>query len=101
MSLAAGSRIYWRTPMSRRRKMSPDRKFKPGPAMRKEKDSIGEFGVPAGAYWGINTGRAAENFPISGRKINPRLIAAYCHIKKAAAAVNMRAGLFSPTASRR
>ena len=61
--------------------------------MRVEKDSIGEFRVPAGAYWGINAGRAAENFPVSGRKINPRLISAYCQIKKAAAAVNMRAGL--------
>lgn len=62
-------------------------------AVRVEKDSLGEFPVPAGAYWGINAGRAAENFPISGRKISPRLISAYCRIKKAAAAVNMRTGL--------
>lgn len=61
-------------------------------ATRVEKDSLGEFPVPAGAYWGINAGRAAENFPISGRKINPRLISAYCRIKKAAAAVNARSG---------
>ncbi|MBI4351747.1 MAG: aspartate ammonia-lyase [Elusimicrobia bacterium] len=64
-------------------------------AMRVEKDSIGEFRVPVGAYWGINAGRAAENFPISGRKINPGLIDAYCRIKKAAAAVNLRAGLLT------
>lgn len=63
--------------------------------MRVEKDSIGEFAVPAGAYWGINAGRAVENFPVSGRKINPRLISAYCQIKKAAAAVNMQAGLLA------
>lgn len=63
--------------------------------MRLEKDSIGEFRLPAGAYWGINAGRAAENFPISGRKINPRLIEAYCHIKKAAAAINVKSGLLS------
>ena len=69
-----------------------DRALKPAGAMRVEKDSIGEFRVPARAYWGINAGRAAENFPISGRKVNTRLIAAYCHIKKAAAAVNLRAG---------
>ncbi|MEK7722672.1 MAG: aspartate ammonia-lyase [Elusimicrobiota bacterium] len=64
-----------------------------GRAMRVEKDSIGEFQVPVGAYWGINAGRAMENFPVSGRKINPRLISAYCLVKKAAAAVNMQAGL--------
>ena len=62
------------------------------PPMRAEKDCIGGFSVPASAYWGINAGRAAENFPVSGRKINPRLITAYCHIKKAAAAVNARSG---------
>ncbi|MDD5209939.1 MAG: aspartate ammonia-lyase [Elusimicrobiales bacterium] len=71
------------------------RAFNRAGAMRIEKDSIGEFPVPAGAYWGINAGRAAENFPISGRKINPRLIAAYCRIKKAAAVVNMRTGQLS------
>ena len=71
-----------------------------GGAMRVEKDSIGEFRVPAGAYWGINAGRAAENFPVSGRKINPRLISAYCQIKKAAAAVNMRAGLLPKAKAR-
>ena len=79
-------------------RISHDRKrtVKPGaPAMRVEKDSIGDFPVPAGAYWGINAGRAVENFPVSGRKINPGLIAAYCRIKKAAAAVNMRAGQLS------
>lgn len=71
-----------------------------GGATRVEKDSIGEFRVPAGAYWGINSGRAAENFPVSGRKINPRLISAYCQIKKAAAAVNMRAGLLPKAKAR-
>ncbi len=59
---------------------------------RIEKDSLGEFPVPAGAYWGVNAGRAEENFPISGRKINPGIISAYCQVKKAAAAVNLKAG---------
>jgi aspartate ammonia-lyase len=35
-------------------------------AMRTEKDSLGEREVPAGAYYGIQTQRAVENFPISG-----------------------------------
>ncbi len=69
-----------------------DRALKPAGAMRVEKDSIGEFLVPVRAYWGINAGRAAQNFPISGRKVNTRLIDAYCQVKKAAAAVNMKSG---------
>ena len=59
---------------------------------RIEKDSLGELKVPANAYWGINVGRAQNNFPISGRKIHPRIVEAYCQIKKAAAKVNKDAG---------
>ena len=33
---------------------------------RIEKDSMGEVRVPAWAYWGAQTQRAIENFPISG-----------------------------------
>ena len=53
--------------------------------MRTEKDSLGTLEVPAGAYYGIQTARAVENFPVSGLRIHPRLIDAYMHIKKAAA----------------
>jgi len=59
---------------------------------RVERDSLGEFKVPAKAYWGINVGRALENFPISRRKIHPKIVEAYCRIKKAAAKVNADAG---------
>ncbi len=59
---------------------------------RIEKDSLGEMPVPANAYYGINVARALENFPISRRRIHPRIIDAYCRIKKAAAKVNQAAG---------
>jgi aspartate ammonia-lyase len=62
------------------------------PAYRKERDSLGTLEVPVDAYWGINTARALENFPISGRRIHSRIIDSYCRIKKAAAMVNCRVG---------
>ena len=55
---------------------------------RKEKDSLGERAIPAGAYYGIQTDRAIENFPISGLKPKSCYIDATVHIKKAAATVN-------------
>lgn len=59
---------------------------------RVEKDSLGERRVPADAYWGANVSRALENFPISGRKIHPRIVRAYARIKKTAARINAEAG---------
>jgi len=59
---------------------------------RVEKDSLGELEIPAAAYYGVNVARALVNFPISTRKIHPRMIEAYCRIKRAAAAVNLKAG---------
>jgi aspartate ammonia-lyase len=44
---------------------------------RMEKDALGPLKIPADAYWGVNTGRALENFAVSGRPVHPRLIAAY------------------------
>jgi aspartate ammonia-lyase len=62
---------------------------------RLERDSLGEMLVPADAYYGVNVQRALENFPISSRRVNPRLINAYCQIKRAAARVNQAAGRLS------
>ncbi|MHB2025857.1 MAG: aspartate ammonia-lyase [Elusimicrobiota bacterium] len=59
---------------------------------RTEKDSLGEKQVPADAYYGIQTLRAAENFPVSGLKAHPSLIRAYAAIKKACAMANMDLG---------
>ncbi len=53
---------------------------------------MGVLRLPAGAYWGINSARAAANFPVSGRPVSPGIVSAYCLVKKAAAAVNAKAG---------
>jgi fumarate hydratase class II len=55
---------------------------------RTEKDSMGEMRVPSDAYYGAQTGRAVENFPISDLRFNRRFIAAMGLIKSAAAQVN-------------
>ncbi len=60
---------------------------------RIEKDSLGERKVPAEVYYGIQTQRAVENYPISGYRAHPRLIRAMGMIKKAAALVNQELGL--------
>ena len=57
---------------------------------RTEKDSMGEMTIPAGVYWGAQTQRAAENFPISGYRFGRRFIRALGLIKRAAARVNMK-----------
>lgn len=55
---------------------------------RTEHDSLGEVRVPAGAYWGAQTQRAVENFPVSGRRAHPALVRAYVMVKLAAARAN-------------
>ncbi|HEX2048768.1 MAG TPA: class II fumarate hydratase [Acidimicrobiales bacterium] len=63
------------------------------PAVRVEHDSMGEVVVPSWARWGAQTQRATENFPISGIRIDSRLIAALAAIKREAAVVNARLGV--------
>ncbi len=55
---------------------------------RTEKDTMGEVRVPADALWGAQTQRAVENFPVSGRRMGRRFIAAIAHVKAACAEVN-------------
>ena len=55
---------------------------------RVEHDSMGEVRVPVDALWGAQTQRAVENFPISGRPVDPRVIRALALIKAEAAQVN-------------
>jgi len=55
---------------------------------RTEKDSLGTKQVPAHAYYGIQTHRAVENYPISGHRAHFSLIRAMGLIKKAAALAN-------------
>lgn len=64
--------------------------------VRIEKDSLGTKEVPAQAYYGIQTARAIENFPVSGLKAHPRFVEAYVLLKKAAALANMRMGILKP-----
>lgn len=56
--------------------------------MRQEKDSMGVFDISDDVYYGVQTARAIENFPISGIKAEPDFIKASVFIKRAAAKVN-------------
>ncbi|HLJ40082.1 MAG TPA: aspartate ammonia-lyase [Candidatus Acidoferrales bacterium] len=67
---------------------------------RIEKDSLGERGVPEGAYYGIQTQRAIDNYPISGYRAHPALIQSIGFIKKAAALANEELGLVTPPIAR-
>ena len=69
---------------------------------RTEVDFLGSMEVPADAYWGVQTARAIENFPITGQKISnmPNLIRALAQIKKAAASVNSELGAISDAHAR-
>ena len=60
---------------------------------RIEHDTMGEVRVPAWARWGAQTQRAVENFPISGRPLDPALVTALALIKGAAAEVNAQLGI--------
>ncbi len=60
---------------------------------RKEKDSLGFVEVPAKAYYGAQTARAVENFPISEIRPDPQLIRALGMVKRAAAEANKELGL--------
>ncbi|MDT3493288.1 aspartate ammonia-lyase [Bacillus toyonensis] len=60
--------------------------------IRIEKDFLGEKEVPSVAYYGVQTLRAVENFPITGYRIHPSLITAMAIVKKAAALANMDTG---------
>ena len=59
---------------------------------RVEKDSMGEVRVPQDAYWGAQTQRAVENFPVSGTRMPRRFIEALGLIKWAAATSNEELG---------
>ena len=59
---------------------------------RTERDSLGEVEVPSDAYWGAQTQRAVENFPISGISFGRRFVRALGVVKKAAAAANRDLG---------
>ena len=59
---------------------------------RIERDSLGEKSIPANAYYGIQTQRALENFPVSSLRADRAFIRAYAMIKKAACLANQELG---------
>jgi len=63
---------------------------------RIERDTMGEVRVPSDALWRAQTQRAVENFPVSGRGLEPAHIHALARIKAAAAAVNAELGVLEP-----
>jgi fumarate hydratase class II len=60
---------------------------------RIEHDTMGEVRVPINALYRAQTQRAIENFPISGRGLEPAQIVALAHVKRAAALVNQELGI--------
>jgi aspartate ammonia-lyase len=69
-------------------------------ATRIEKDSLGQKEVPAEAYYGLQSVRAMENFPISGLRMHPGMVEAIVVVKKAAALANADLGLLKPEVSK-
>ncbi len=67
---------------------------------RTERDPLGEVSVPADAYYGAQTVRAVENFPISGLRAPADLITATVLVKKAAAEANQAIGRLAPDVAR-
>ena len=63
---------------------------------RKEHDSMGTVKVPEEAYYGSQTQRALDNFPISGLKFQAAFIHALSLVKHGAAKVNQKLGLLDP-----
>lgn len=65
---------------------------------RVEKDLLGEKQIPADAYYGVQTARALENFPLSGVLINhyPGFVEAWAIVKLAAARANTDVGAMKP-----
>ncbi len=60
--------------------------------MRKEKDSLGEKELPDDALYGVQTKRAMENFPVTGRTMKRELVDSYLILKKVCAEVNIETG---------
>lgn len=63
---------------------------------REEKDSMGTIRVPQDAYYGSQTQRAVDNFPISGLRFPRAFIHALALVKKCAAEVNKALNLLDP-----
>lgn len=89
-----GTRVSTRTAESIR-PASPRRS-----GTRIERDTMGELAVPADAYYGVQTARAVDNFPVSGLRFPRPFLRALGLIKWAAARVNASLGLLDSRISR-
>ena len=69
-------------------------------AFRIEHDIIGEMHIPQDVYYGIHSVRAAENFPITGQRLQKDMIVSIAWIKKACARANLAAGTIREDVSR-
>ena len=69
--------------------------------MRTERDSMGDVQVPAQAYYGAQTQRAVENFPVSGWSLAPGLIHAMGLVKYACGVANRDLGKLTNTGKNR
>src|SRR5262245_32513915 len=69
-------------------------------SFRTERDPLGEVLVPQDAYYGVQTARAVENFPISALRAPADLVTATVLIKKAAAEANASLGRLDPEVAR-
>jgi aspartate ammonia-lyase len=67
-------------------------------AFRIERDSLGEMPIPAGAWHGIHTARALENFPLARRPVHPELARAFGTVKLACALTNRALGAWADDA---
>jgi len=64
---------------------------------RIERDALGEYPVPIGAYYGVDTARAAANFRVSGQRMPRSLIRALGLVKSGAARANRELGFLEPS----
>lgn len=67
---------------------------------RIERDSFGDIAVPSDAYWGAQSQRSRENFPIGGQRMPIEVIHGLARVKLAAAQVNGEKGLIAPEVAR-
>ncbi len=63
---------------------------------RIERDSMGDVRVPAAALWRAQTQRAVENFPVSGRPVEPALVHALAAIKAESVRERVSRGMLAP-----
>ncbi|MFC0523462.1 class II fumarate hydratase [Pontibacillus salicampi] len=67
---------------------------------RTEKDTLGEMKVPADKYWGAQTQRSVQNFPIGNETMPREVIHAFAILKKSAAQANYELGLLEQEKAR-